>query len=121
MAFDWKTLIPIFETAGNIAELALAPELVPLTQAAEAALNPLLMKIGSGTVTTSADVQNEVMAFYGTAIAALNLAKQKTGLDPAVVTKINEYLAASMDGMTAYFAAGQAFNPDNYKPVTPIA
>lgn len=116
MAFDWKSLIPILETAGNIAELALAPELIPLTSAAEAALNPILLKVAGGSV----DVQTEVMAFYGTAISALSLAKAKGGLDAATSAKIDEYVAAAQDAMTAYFAAGKGFDPSLYKPVIPI-
>lgn len=119
MAFDWKSLIPILETMGNIAEMAIpggAP-FVPLTEAAENALNPILLKIGTGQ---SVDIQSETMAFYATAIAGWNLAKTKAGLDAATLAKIDQNIASATDAMNAYFAAGVQFNPAEFTPVTPI-
>lgn len=121
MAFNWKTdLLPIIETMVNIAEMAVpgAQAFIPLTQAAEAALNPILLKIGTGQ---PVDVNTEVMAFYATAIAGWNLAKAKAGLDPATAAKIDEYIKAATNAMNAYFAAGQKFDPSEFTPVTPIA
>src|SRR5512142_1076536 len=119
MSFDWKTLIPVFETAGNIAELAIpgGAAFAPLTQAVENALNPILQKIGTGQ---SEDIQTEVMACYGTAISALHLAKTKANIDPALLAKINEYLNATIAAMNGYFAAGKGFDPAEFVPVTPI-
>ncbi len=116
MAINWKTVIQVIEVAGNIAELAVAPELIPLTSAAEVALNPIFFKLGSGSV----DVQTEVMAFYATAITALSLIKAKGALDAATSAKIDEYLAATQEAMKAYFVAGQGFDPSLYTAVTPI-
>jgi hypothetical protein len=120
MAFDWKSLIPVFETAGNIAELAIpgGAALIPLTQAAESAINPIIAKIG--TAQSAADVTAEVMSFYGTALAALLLIQQKGGLDAATSAKIQEYIQAAQAGMTAWLQAQAGFNPANYAPVTPI-
>lgn len=122
MAFDWKSLIPVFETAGNIAELAIpgGAAFIPLTQAAEAALNPILMKIGSGQVQDAATINSEVMSFYGAAIAALTLAKQKGGLDQATLDKINGYLQAAQDAAAAWLDASKGFDPSQFQPVTPI-
>lgn len=119
MAFDWKTLIPIFETMGNIAELAVpgGAAFVPLTQAAENALNPILLKIGTGQ---SVNIQSETMAFYATAIAGWNLAKTKTGLDAATLARIDANIASATDAMNAYFKAGVQFDPAEFTPVTPI-
>ena len=117
--FDWKSLIPIFETMGNIAEMAIpgGAAFVPFTQASEAALNPILLKIGTGQ---SVDIQPETMAFYATAIAGWNLYKTKAGLDAATLAKIDANIASATDAMNAYFKAGVQFDPAEFTPVTPI-
>lgn len=119
MAFDWKTLIPILETMGNITEMAIpgGAAFLPITQSAESALNPILLKIGTGQ---AVDVQSETMAFYATAIAGWNLAKTASGLDAATLAKIDANIASATDAMNAYFAAGVQFNPAEFTPVTPI-
>ena len=119
MAFDWKQLIPILETMGNIAEMATpgAAALIPITQAAENALNPILLKIGTGQ---AVDVQNETMAFYATAIAGWNLAKTKAGLDAETMAKIDMNIKSATDSMNAYFAAAIQRSPTEFVPVTPI-
>lgn len=119
MPFDWKTLIPILETMGNITELAIpgGAAFLPLTQSAEAALNPILLKIGTGQ---AVDVQTETMAFYATAISGWNLAKNVAGLDPATIAKIDMNIKSATDSMNAYFATAIQFNPAEFVPVTPI-
>jgi len=121
MAFDWKSLIPIFETAGNIAELAIpgGAAFVPLTQAAESALTSIIAKLGTAQTTT--DITTEVMSFYGTAVAALTLIQQKGGLDAATTAKIEGYVQAAQDGMTAWLKAQSGYDPSAYTPVTPIS
>ena len=117
--FDWKSLLPIIATMGNIAELADpgGAAFVPLTQAAEAALFPLLANIGTGK---AVDIQSETMAFYATAIAGWNLAKTKAGLDAATLAKIDQNIASTTDSLNAYFKAGVQFDPAEFTPVTPI-
>lgn len=115
MAFNWQLLVNIAETGANVAEMALAPELLPLTQAGEAALNPLLAKISAGETVGIADV----MAFYGTEIAALNLIKSKT-TDPTLITRVEEYLSAANTGATDYLLGAAGLSPSEFIPVTPI-
>ena len=119
MSFNWKSLIPVLETMGNVTEMAIpgAAAFIPLTQAAENAVNPILLKIGTGQ---SVDVQTEVMAFYATVLAGWNLAKQKTGLDAASIAKIDANIKSATDSMNAYFAAGVQFDQSEFTPVTPI-
>ncbi len=117
--FDWKQLIPILETMGTIAEVAVpgGAAFIPITQASEAALNPILLKLGTGQ---AVDVQTETMAFYATAIAGWNLAKTKAGLDAATIAKIDMNIKTATDSMNAYFAAAIQFSPTEFDPVTPI-
>ena len=118
LTFDWKSLIQPLELASNIALTLFVPggaTYAPLVAALENAINPLLQSIG-----TKPDVTNEVMAVYGTVIAALQIAKQAKGLDQATLDKINEYLGATMDAMAAYIKAGKGYDPSLYGPVNPI-
>ena len=117
--FDWKSLIPVLELAGNTAVTVLVPGgavYASLLAALEQSVNPLLQSIG-----TKPDVTNETMAVYGTVIAALNVVKMTKGIDAATLAKVNEYIAAAMDGAAAYLRAGAGFAPGNYQPVVPIA
>lgn len=118
--FDWHSLIPIFEMAGNIALVAsgVGAPFVPLANAVETALNPLLTTLGSGQ---KVDVTNEVMLAYGVGIATLTAMKQTTGIDPALLTKIEGYIIAAENASAAYIKAGQGFDPTTFAPVTPIA
>lgn len=118
--FDWHNLIGIFEMMGNVAEAAIpgGAVFIPLTNALEQQfLNPLLMSIGQGKTT----ITNEIMAFYGAAIAALTILKQQTGLDPALLAKISAWILRAQNAMAEWTATGLGFDPTVYTPVSPIA
>jgi hypothetical protein len=115
MSFNWQLLVNIAETGANVAEMALAPELLPVTQAGEAALNPILAKISAKQPVTLTDIA----AFYGPEILALNLAKN--GKDAATIAKIEEYVTAANNGAMAWVTTGTSFNATaEFTPVTPI-
>jgi len=121
--FDWHLLIPLFETAGNVAAL-IAPggaAFLPLIQAGESALNPILLKIGSGTKPTIEDITTDVMGFYGMEIAALALFKQKLGLTPQQVTEVQTYITEIQDAMATWIRLGKAMDPSIFTvSITPI-
>ena len=87
----------------------------------EAALNPILMKLGSGVKPTVEDITVDVMGFYGFEIAALTLFKQKIGLTPEQVTEIQTYIGEIQDSMATWVRLGQAMDPSIFTvPITPI-
>lgn len=116
--FDWKSLIPILEAAGNVAELLIpgGAAFAPLTTALENSVNPLLLSIGSGNSGTQ-----ETLAFWATLIGILTALQQNTKLDPAILAKVKEYLVSAQAGLAAYVTAGSGYNPALYTPVAPIA
>ncbi len=117
MAIDWKLFLPVFEQAGNIALLASGQsEYLPLTTAVESSINPLLLSLGQG----KQDVTSELMLAYGTEIAVLELLKQKHVADPALLTKIEEYITAIQAAMAGWVKASSGFDPGNFTPVAPI-
>ena len=117
-SFSWKSLIPILEAAGNVAEILIpgGAAFAPLTTALENSVNPLLLSIGQGNTATQ-----EMLAAYGTLIGVLTALQQNTKLAPAVLAKVQGYLTAAQAGLTAYVTAGTGYNPALYTPVTPIA
>ena len=118
-SFNWQSLIPLLELAGNTVVAILVPGgpvLVPLIAALENSINPLLLGIGQ-----KQNVANDVMAAYGTLVAVLNIVKQTTGVSPAILAKVEEYLAAVQNAMAAFVKAGQGYDPTLYGTVVPIA
>lgn len=117
-SFSWKALIPILESAANVAELLIpgGAAFAPLTVALENSVNPLLLSIGSGNSATQ-----ETLAFWATLIGILTALQQNTKLDPAILAKVKEYLAGAQAGLTAYVTAGSGYDPTLYTPVAPIA
>jgi prefoldin subunit 5 len=117
-SFSWKSLIPILETAGNVAEMLIpgGAAFVPLTTSLENAVNPLLLSVGQGNTATQ-----EILAAYATLIGILQALQQNTKLDPATLAKVQEYLTSAQAGLTAYITAGSGYNPALYTPVAPIA
>ncbi len=116
-SFNWKSLIPVLEMAGNISTLLIpgGAAFAPLETALENALNPLITSIGTGQSTS-----DTVLMVYATFIGVLNALKQ-ANVAPDVLAKITEYLAACNDAITGYTLAGKGYDPKNYQPVTPIA
>ncbi len=86
-AFNWKSLIPILESAGNVAELLIpgGAAFAPLTAALENAVNPLLASVGQGNTATT-----EVLAAYGAIIGVLTALQQNTKLDPSTLAYVEE-------------------------------
>ena len=116
--FDWKSLISVVEMAGNVATGILIPggaAFAPLLISLEAAVNPLLLSIG-----TKPSVSTEVMNAYGTIIGILTTLKQIPSLAPETIAKVDGYMIAAQNGTASYLQASQGFNPANEAQVTPI-
>lgn len=123
MAINWQEVASLAELGGNVALTALgAAGVVPASASAiasgvEAAVNPLLSAI-QGKASTATDIQ----AGYGALIGALTILKSQTGLDPALLSKIEEYLLAAQAGLTAYMTEQAGFNAALFEvnaPLTP--
>ena len=69
----------------------------------------------------SQSTSSTILAVYGAIIGVLKTLKATTGIDPALLAKIQAYLDAAMAGVAGYMQAQSGYNPDNYKPVQPIA
>lgn len=116
--FDWKTLIPVIELAGNTAIGILIPggaAFAPLLASLESAINPLLQSIG-----TKPSTSTEIMTVYATLIGILTTLQQVPNLPADVLAKVNAYLTAAQNGTAAYLQASSGFNAALYLPVTPI-
>lgn len=122
MAINWQEVASLAELGGNVALTALgAAGVVPASASAiasgvEAAVNPLLSAI-QGKASTATDIQ----AGYGALIGALTILKSQTGLDPALLSKIEEYLLAAQAGLTAYMTEQAGFNADLFEVNAPLA
>lgn len=113
---QWISLI---ELAANVTLTAIpvTASFAPLAAALEAGINPLIASIQAGNTKTQ-----DILAGYGSMIALINTLKQQTGLDPAVLTKLDEYLTAAQNGTVAALAAGtKGYDPTQLTPVAPIA
>lgn len=125
MPINWQEVASLAELGGNIALTTLgASGVIPSSSAAiasgiEAAINPLLLAI-QGKASTATDIQ----AGYGALIGGLTILKSQTGIDPALLTKIDEYMLAAQAGLTAYMTAQAGFNANLFTvnaPLTPAA
>lgn len=117
MAFNWKSLIPLLETAGNAAELIVpgGAAFEPLTLALENAVNPALLAVGNGNSAT-----NEIMAGYGGLIGVLTVLKSNTKLAPADLTKVEDQLIAAGNALSEYMTGLTGYDASAYTPLTPI-
>jgi hypothetical protein len=125
MTVNWQEVTSLAELGGNVALTVLGTEgVVPASSAAvasgvEAAVNPLLTAISTG-----ASSSTEIQAGYGGLIGGLGILKAQTGLDPALLSKIDEYLLAAQAGLVAYMTAQAGFNVALFTvaaPLTPAA
>ncbi len=125
MAIDWQVVTSLAELGGNVALTALgANGVIPSNSAViasgvEAAINPLLAAI-QGKATAATDIQ----AGYGALIGGLSILKTQTGIDPALLAKIDEYLSAAQAGLAAYMTEQAGFNASLFvvnAPLTPGA
>jgi hypothetical protein len=123
MSINWQQVTSLAELGGNIALSALgASGVIPSSSAAiasgvEAAINPLLSAI-QGKASTATDIQ----AGYGALIGGLSILKAQTGIDPTLLSKVDEYLLAAQAGLTAYMTEQAGFNADLFTvnaPLTP--
>lgn len=117
--FDWKSLLPVLELAGNTIVSVLVPggvAFLPLIGGIENALNPLIQSIG-----TKQSTGDELMIIYGTIIGTLTIVQQTPGVSAEILAKVAEYIKAAQDGTAAYLRAAKGFDPANYQPVAPIA
>jgi hypothetical protein len=115
--FNFASLLPLLELGGNVALMALGQAgVVPAAAASLAAtieggINPLIQSIQAGSTKT----QDAVVAM-ASLIATLNVLKANTK-DPALLTKIDEYLVGAQQGLAGYIAAGQGFDATKFTPV----
>lgn len=119
---DFTLLLPLIELAANTTLTVLSAQgITPantgtLASALETSINPLISAIGKKSATTT-----DVMAGYGAMIGVLNALKQNTALEPAVLAKVTEYLAAAQDGTSAFLLASKGLDLSKLTPVEPIA
>lgn len=81
----------------------------------EAAIGPLFGAIASKSTKTQ-----DVQAALGTAIGILTVLKAQKGLDPVLLAKIDEQLAAAQAALDAEVNAAKGFNAADYAPVAPM-
>ena len=109
----------LIELAANItlAAIPVTAAFAPLAATLEAGINPLIASISSGSTTTTT-----IMAGYGALIALITTLKQTTGIDPAVLAKLDEYLTAAQNGTAAALAVATAgYNAAQLAPVALVA
>ncbi len=120
---NWQEVASLAELGGNIALTALgASGVVPANSAViasgvEAAVNPLILAIQG-----KASIATDIQAGYGALIGALSILKDQAGIDPALLSKVNEYLLAAQAGLAAYMTAQSGYNIDLFTvnaPLTP--
>jgi hypothetical protein len=111
--------VALLELAANVTLTAIpvTSAFAPLAAALEAGINPLIASIQAGNTKTQ-----DILAGYASMIALIQTLKAETGLDPAVLTKLDEYLTAAQNGTVAALAANtKGYDPSQLTPVTPIA
>ncbi|HWF62967.1 MAG TPA: hypothetical protein VN666_22025 [Nitrospira sp.] len=113
-----KQLLPAIELAGNVALLAsgVGAPFEPLVASLEAAVNPALQSIG-----TPQTASTTILTIYATIIGVLTTLKATPGLPAATLAEIDGYVVAAQAGTSGYIQAQSGFDPNNYKPVEPIA
>jgi hypothetical protein len=112
-------LVSLIELALNVtlAAIPATTAFAPLAAGIEAAANPLVASIATGATKTT-----DVLAGFATVIAVITALKQQTGIAPAVLAKLDEYLVAAQNGTVAALTAHTAgYDASQLAPVTPIA
>lgn len=115
-------ILPLIELIVNIGlTIAGSTGVIPANSGAlaaslEAAAGPLISSLSTGQPTSS-----DVMAAFATCIGILATLKSQTGLDPKILARVNQYMAAAEDGVSGYMLASKAYDPANYAPVPPAA
>jgi hypothetical protein len=121
MQINWSEIASLAELGGNIALNVLgASGVIPANSAAiasgvEASVNPLLSAIRG-----KAPIATDIQAGYGALIGGLSILKNQTGVDPAVLTKVNEYLVAAQAGLEGYMTAQAGFNAGLFTVNAPL-
>ena len=111
-------LIALLELVANVTLTAIPQTsgFVPLIQALEAAISPLIASLVAGNTK-----QTDVLAGYAAMIAVIETLKKQTGLAPDVLAKLDEYATAAQNGTMAALAAGNAgYDPSQLQLVVPI-
>lgn len=112
-------IIALIELAANVtlAAVPVTAAFAPLATALEAGINPLIVSLMAGSTTTA-----NVLAGFGAMIALINTLKAVPGIDPNVVAKLDVYLNAAQDGLTASLAvATTGYNAQQLTPVNLLA
>lgn len=112
-------VIALIELAANVtlAAIPVTAALAPLASAVEAGINPLITSLIAGSTTTA-----NILAGFGAMIALINTLKAVPGIDPTVVAKLDVYLTAAQDGLTASLAvATTGYNASQLTPVALLA
>ncbi len=108
----------LIELAANVtlAAIPVTAAFAPMAAALEAGINPLLTSLMNGSTKTT-----DVMAGFGAMIALINTLKTVPGLAPDVLAKLDVYLSAAQDGVTAALAvATTGYDATQLDPVTPM-
>jgi hypothetical protein len=111
-------VIALIELAANVtlAAIPVTAAFAPLATALEAGINPLIASLMSGSTKTA-----DVLAGFGAMIALINTLKAVPGIDPAIIAKLDVYLAAAQDGLTTSLAvATKGYDASQLTPVTLI-
>lgn len=85
-----------------------------LATALESGLNPLISNLQNSAAPTQ-----DVYAAFGLLIGTLNALKQYKNLPADMLAKLDEYISASQDGLSAYIKAQAGYNAANYPTTLP--
>jgi len=108
----------LIELAANVtlAAIPVTAAFAPLAVALEAGINPLITAFTNGSSKTS-----DVLAGFGAMIALINTLKGIPGIAPDVLQKLDVYLTAAQDGLTAALAvATKGFDATQLTQLQPI-
>ena len=111
-------LIALFELIANVTLTAIpmTAGFVPLIQALEAAVSPLIASLIAGNAK-----QTDVLAGWAAMIGVIETLKKQTNLSPEVLAKLDEYATAAQNGTVAALTAGtKGYDPSQLTPVEPI-
>lgn len=109
----------VVELAANVtlAAIPYTAAFAPLAVALENGINPLITAFTTGSSKTS-----DVLAGFGAMIALINTLKAVPGVPADVLAKLEVYLTAAQDGLTAALAvATKGFDATQLTQLTPIA
>lgn len=112
-------LIALLELVANVTLTAIpiTAGFVPLVQALEAAINPLIASLIAGNTK-----QTDVLAGYAAMIGVIETLKKQTNLAPEVLAKLDEYAIAAQNGTVAALSSGKTgYDASQLTPVEPIA